>query len=117
MFRSPGDLAKVYSSGNRGCGRNFRVKLCTCAQGIALGTRARFRLGILIRSVISAINRFLFCFFGGGGGGGGWGVGGVGGWGGFRGLTGRWWNGPNHVVSDKWTFSFLAENADRRQRI
>ena len=34
-------LAKVYSGGDRGCGGSLGVKLCTCAQGIALGTRAR----------------------------------------------------------------------------
>ena len=37
---------------------NFKLKLCMCAQSMALGTRTKFRLEILIRSTISAIHKF-----------------------------------------------------------
>ena len=37
-------------------GENFKLKLCTCAQSMALGTRTK--LEILIKSMISAIHKF-----------------------------------------------------------
>ena len=36
----------------------FKLKLCMCAQSMALGTRTKFQLEILIRSTISAIYNF-----------------------------------------------------------
>ena len=36
----------------------FMVKICTCAQSKALGTRTRFQLEILITSIIYAIHKF-----------------------------------------------------------
>ena len=37
---------------------NFKLKLCTCAQNMAVGTRTKFQLEILIRSMIFAIHKF-----------------------------------------------------------
>ena len=37
---------------------NFVPRLCTCAQSMALGTRTKFQLEILIRSTISAKQKF-----------------------------------------------------------
>ena len=34
------------------------LKLCTCAQSHALGTRSKFQLEILTRTAISAIHKF-----------------------------------------------------------
>ena len=52
------NLAKIYNTRNDIYGENFKLKLCTCAQSMALGTRTKFQLEILIRSTISAIYKF-----------------------------------------------------------
>ena len=49
---------KIHSAGNHIYGENFKLKLCMCAQSTALGKRTKFQLEILIRSVISAIQKF-----------------------------------------------------------
>ena len=52
------NLAKIYNARNHIYGENFKLKLCTCAQSMALGTSANFQLEILKRSAISAIHKF-----------------------------------------------------------
>ena len=52
------NLAKIPNTGNHIYGENFKLKLCTCAQSMALGTRTKFQLEILIRTTISAIHKF-----------------------------------------------------------
>ena len=52
------NLAKIHSTGNHIYGENFKLKLWTCAQSHALGTRTKFQLEILIRTTISAIHKF-----------------------------------------------------------
>ena len=52
------NLAKIHNTGNHIYGENFKLKLCTCAQSHALGTRTKFQLEILIRTTISAIHKF-----------------------------------------------------------
>ena len=52
------NLAKIYNARNRIYRENFKLKLCTCAQSMPLGTRTGFQLEILIRSTISAIHKF-----------------------------------------------------------
>ena len=59
VSRAPqNNLAKIYKARNDIYSENFRLKLCTCAQSMALGTRTKFQLEILIRSTISAIHKF-----------------------------------------------------------
>ena len=43
------NLAKIYNARNNIYAENFKLKLCTCAQSMALGTRTKFQLEILIR--------------------------------------------------------------------
>ena len=45
-------------SRNRTSYENFNLKLCTCAQSLALGTRTNFQLGILTINVICGIVYF-----------------------------------------------------------
>ena len=52
------NLAKIHNVRNHIYGENFKLKLCTCAQGMALGTRTKFQLEILIRNTVSAIRKF-----------------------------------------------------------
>ena len=64
------NIAKIYNARHHIIyGENFKLKLCTCAQSMALGTRpkfhlmalgtrAKFQLEILIRSTIPAIHKF-----------------------------------------------------------
>ena len=52
------NLAKICNTRNDIYGENFKLKLCTCAQSMALGTCTKFQLEILIRSTISAIYKF-----------------------------------------------------------
>ena len=52
------NLAKIHNAKNHICVENFKLKLCTCAQSMALGTRTKCQLEILIRSTISAIHNF-----------------------------------------------------------
>ena len=51
-------LAKIYNARNHIYGENFKLKLCTCAQNMALGTGTKFQLEILIRSMIFTIHKF-----------------------------------------------------------
>ena len=43
---------------NRSSYENFKLKLCTCAQSMALGTRTKFQFKILTINVISIIVYF-----------------------------------------------------------
>ena len=52
------NFAKIHNTGNHIYGEIFKLKLCTCAQSHALGTRSKFQLEILIRMTISAIHKF-----------------------------------------------------------
>ena len=52
------NLAKIYNAINHISGQNFKLKLCTRVQSMALGTHTKFQLEIHIRSTIFAINRF-----------------------------------------------------------
>ena len=51
-------LAKIHNTRNHIYGENFNLKICTCAQSKALGTRTKFQLEILITSTICAIHKF-----------------------------------------------------------
>ena len=51
-------LAKIYNTRKHIFGENFKLKLCACAQSMALGTRTKFKFEILIRSMIPAIHNF-----------------------------------------------------------
>ena len=51
-------LAKIHNTRNHIYGENFNMKICTCAQSKALGTRTKFQLEILITSTICAIHKF-----------------------------------------------------------
>ena len=52
------NLAKIHNTRNHIYGENFKLKLCACAQSMALGTRTKFQLEIRITSIISAIHKF-----------------------------------------------------------
>ena len=52
------NLAKIYDASNHIYGENFKLKLCMCAQSMALGTRTKFQLEMLIGSAISATHKF-----------------------------------------------------------
>ena len=52
------NLAKIYNAKNHIFSENFKLKLCTCAQSLALDTCAKFQLEILIRCTISVIHKF-----------------------------------------------------------
>ena len=49
---------KIYNTRNDIYGENFKLKICTCAQSMALDTRTKCQLEILIGSTISAIHKF-----------------------------------------------------------
>ena len=51
------NLANIYNAENDIYGENFKLKLCTCAQSMALGTRTKCQLEIRIRSTISAVHK------------------------------------------------------------
>ena len=51
------NLAKIYNASYHIYGENFKLKLCTCAQSMALGTRTKFQLEMLMGSAISAIHK------------------------------------------------------------
>ena len=51
-------LAKICNARKHIYGENFTLKLCTCAQSMALGTSTKFQLEILMRSIISTIHKF-----------------------------------------------------------
>ena len=55
----PNNVAKIYNARNHIYGENFKLKLCTCVQSMALGTRTEFQLEILIRNMISAKLKFF----------------------------------------------------------
>ena len=52
------NLAKKHDNRKHIYGENFKLKLCMCAQSNALGTCLKFKLEILIKSMISAIHKF-----------------------------------------------------------
>ena len=52
------NLAKIHNTRNHIYGANFSLKLCTCAQSMALGRHIKFQLEIFITSTISAIHKF-----------------------------------------------------------
>ena len=52
------NLAKIHNARNHIYGENFMLKLCTCAQTIALGSRTKFQLEIIITCTISVIHKF-----------------------------------------------------------
>ena len=52
------NLSKKHNTRNHIYGENFKLKLCACAQSMALGTRTKFQLEICITSLISAIHKF-----------------------------------------------------------
>ena len=52
------NLAKINNTRNHFYDENFKMKLCACAQSMALGAHTMFQLEILIRSMISAIHKF-----------------------------------------------------------
>ena len=52
------NLAKIHNAENHIHGENFKLKLCTCAQSMALSTRTKFQHEILIRTTISVIHKF-----------------------------------------------------------
>ena len=51
------NLAKIHNARNHFYGENFKLKIRTCAQSMALGTHSKFQLEVLIRSMISAIHK------------------------------------------------------------
>ena len=52
------NLAKIYSGRYNIDADNFKLKLCACAQSMALSTHTKFQLEILIRSAILVIYKF-----------------------------------------------------------
>ena len=52
------NLAKIYNSRNNIYADNFKLKICTCTQSMALVTRTKFQLEILIRNTILVIYKF-----------------------------------------------------------
>ena len=52
------NLAKIHNTKNHIYGEYFKLKLCSCAQSMALGTRTKFQLEFRITSTISAIDKF-----------------------------------------------------------
>ena len=51
-------LSKFVYCTNSTCDENFKLKLCTCAQSLALGTRTNFQIEILTINVISGVVYF-----------------------------------------------------------
>ena len=52
------NLVKIYSDRNHNYDENFKLKLCTCAQSMVLGTHTKFHIEIYIKSTIFAIQKF-----------------------------------------------------------
>ena len=52
------NLVKIYSARNHIYGEIFKLKFCMCTQSIALGTHTKFQLEILMRGMISAVQKF-----------------------------------------------------------
>ena len=57
------NLAKIYSVKNHIFSENFKLKLCTCAQSMALGTRTKFQLEILIKRRFLQYTNFEIIFW------------------------------------------------------
>ena len=55
------NLTKIHNARYRMYGENFKLKHCSCAQSMALGTRTKFQLEILITITISTIHKFREC--------------------------------------------------------
>ena len=51
-------ISKFVYCTNSTCDENFKLKLCTCAQSLALGTRTNFQIEILTINVISGVVYF-----------------------------------------------------------
>ena len=49
---------KIYNARSQIYSENFKLKLCMCAKSLALGTRTKFQLEILIRNAIYATHKF-----------------------------------------------------------
>ena len=49
---------KIYDTRNHIYSDNFVLTFCMCAQSMALGTRTKFQLEILMMSTISAMHKF-----------------------------------------------------------
>ena len=52
------NLAKIYNASIHIYGENFKLKLCTCAQSMALGSRTKFLLEILSRGTFLQYTNF-----------------------------------------------------------
>ena len=57
------NLSKIYQARIHIYGENFKLKLYTCAQSMALGTRTNFQLEILMQNTNSAIHKFQRIFW------------------------------------------------------
>ena len=57
------NLRKICNARNHIFSKNFELKICTCAQCLALGTHTKFQLKILMRSAISAVQKFRQIFW------------------------------------------------------
>ena len=51
-------MGKMYNTANHIYDENLSLQLCTCAQSMALGTRTKFQLQIIITTTISAMQKF-----------------------------------------------------------
>ena len=51
-------LAKIYNASIHVYGENFKLKLCTCAQSMALGSRTEFQLEIFLRGTFLQYTNF-----------------------------------------------------------
>ena len=56
-------LSKFVYCKNSTCDENFKLKLCTCAQSLALGTRTKFQIDIFTTNVISGVVYFRGILF------------------------------------------------------
>ena len=52
------NISKFVYCTNSTCDENFKLKLCTCAQSLALGTRTNFQIEILTLNLISGVVYF-----------------------------------------------------------
>ena len=57
------NLAKIYNARNYIYVENFKLKFCTCAQSISLGTSTTFQLEVLMRRMIYAIHKIERIFW------------------------------------------------------
>ena len=56
------NLAKICNARNHIYGENFKLKLCTYAQSMALSTRTKFQLGILIGGLPMCVLSYIFAW-------------------------------------------------------